>query len=358
MCEDSLYASVWQSPNVTNQHNNPCFSVSVLKAGKTDIEFITQKMATDPQAEKQSSTNTDEKETKNNNDKYEPGQLYVIGPKLSYDAVVIFLHGLGDTGSGWKQSFKYFSDQNQYIKFIFPTAPLMAVDIHGGGKSRAWHNITSLKIHDLEKNKFEKRDESYQYIKSLIDNETMNENNPIPLSRIILAGFSQGAAMALYTSLLYPFTYNKLGKKHEFKKENNNDESKNDDSVNKVFHNNHFGGLIMLSGYCPHLTIKESLDKMFDESKHDSKVKEVCRQMPIFMGHGNQDLIVDKAFGTRTFETVKTQLKYSNISWKEYDVPIFMNLGHGVNDAEINEVRKFILQKLPDPYASGYCQLL
>ena len=38
--------------------------------------------------------------------------------------------------------------------------------------------------------------------------------------------------------------------------------------------------------------------------------------------------------------------------------PIFMNLGHGVNDAEINEVRKFILQKLPDPYASGYCQLL
>jgi len=113
------------------------------------------------------------------------------------DAAVIWLHGLGADGHDFEPivpELKLRADAR--IRFIFPHAPAMPVTINGGYVMPAWYDIieTDLGIKHDEKGIAA----SAKAIELLIEQQQMHG---IPASRIVLAGFSQGAAMALHVGL-------------------------------------------------------------------------------------------------------------------------------------------------------------
>lgn len=116
------------------------------------------------------------------------------------DAVVIWLHGLGADGHDFAPIVPELhlpSDLN--IRFVFPHAPMQPVTINGGYVMRAWYDI---KAPNLQAEEDEQGIiQSQQHIVRLIEHEI---SQGIAANKIVLAGFSQGGAISLYTGLRYP----------------------------------------------------------------------------------------------------------------------------------------------------------
>ncbi len=85
------------------------------------------------------------------------------------------------------------------IRFIFPNAPIRPITVNGGMEMRGWYDIRSIAIN--EKEDAEGVKESARALAGLIEEQI---SLGIPSSRIILAGFSQGGAIALYQGLQHP----------------------------------------------------------------------------------------------------------------------------------------------------------
>ncbi|MGK0291253.1 MAG: phospholipase/carboxylesterase, partial [bacterium] len=160
-----------------------------------------------------------------------------INPKETPDSAVIWLHGLGADGYDFQPIVPELElPESLNTRFIFPHAQMRPVTINGGMSMRAWYDILDIQIDrviDLEHIQ-----ESSDQIQALIQREL---DAGIPANRIILAGFSQGGAVAIHTALRYEHT---------------------------------LAGLLALSTYMP---TSESLEK----EKHQANLA-----IPIMMGHG------------------------------------------------------------------------
>jgi phospholipase/carboxylesterase len=163
------------------------------------------------------------------------------GPKP--DAAVIWLHGLGDDGTGWSQVVGSLGlPRTLAVRFLFPHAPVMPVTINNGMAMRAWYDIRDTDLNsraDLAGVR-----QSQAHVEALIAREVQRGIAP---RRIVLAGFSQGGAIALYTALRHPVR---------------------------------LAGIVALSTYlidAPHLAAQAS---------------PANRDIPIFMAHGTQDQVV------------------------------------------------------------------
>jgi len=114
---------------------------------------------------------------------------------------VIFLHGLGADGFTLKVIFA--RPQFNKIRFILPHAPYQPVTINQGFELRAWYALYDLSL---------KKDEDALVMErsSLIIQKLIEEQISlgIPSEKIIIGGFSQGAAMSFYLGLKY---HKKLG---------------------------------------------------------------------------------------------------------------------------------------------------
>ena len=121
------------------------------------------------------------------------------GPNPAW--AVIWLHGLGADGTDFEPVVPELGlPDTPAVRFIFPHAPYQPVTCNGGYVMRAWYDIISLARDSRE------IDEagliaSRQRVRSLIAAE---EARGIPARRIILAGFSQGGAVAYLTGLTHP----------------------------------------------------------------------------------------------------------------------------------------------------------
>ncbi len=114
------------------------------------------------------------------------------------DAAVIWLHGLGADG----HDFEPIVDELELpraIRFVFPHAPVRPVTINGGQRMRAWYDISSLGPGGPEDEAGIRA--SAAEIGALIDRE---QSRGLESARIVLAGFSQGGAVALHTALREP----------------------------------------------------------------------------------------------------------------------------------------------------------
>ncbi len=159
------------------------------------------------------------------------------------DAAVIWLHGLGDDGTGWSQVVGSLGLPSALaVRFLFPHAPVMPVTINNGMAMRAWYDIREADLNsraDLAGVR-----QSQAHVEALIAHEVQRGIAP---RRIVLAGFSQGGAIALYTGLRHP---------------------------------ERLAGIVALSTYlidAPHLAAQAS---------------PANRDIPIFMAHGKQDQVV------------------------------------------------------------------
>lgn len=203
-------------------------------------------------------------------------------------ACVIWLHGLGADG----HDFAGISHQLQLpaslgVRFIFPHAPVRPVTLNNGFAMRAWYDIYSLdNLHHEDHSGIQV---SEQAIAQLIQQQ---QAAGISASRIILAGFSQGGAIALHTGLRYPAK---------------------------------LGGILGLSTYLPLLP---------DLSAQASASNQTT---PIFLAHGEYDDILPLALGEKTRDYL-SQAGYS-VEWHSYP------MAHQVCLPEIADISRW-LQKI------------
>lgn len=184
-----------------------------------------------------------------------------------HTATVIWLHGLGADGNDFVPIVPHLGlDADHGIKFIFPHAPMRPVTLNMGMTMRAWYDIKELSVEGRED--AEGMAESAQRVEGLIADE---QDGGIDTRMIVIAGFSQGGAVALHTALGYPAR---------------------------------LGGLIALSTYLP-------LRKQFAAHKHAANA-----DLPIFMAHGTHDPVVVHKFGTSSRDLL-AEHGYA-VNWQDY----------------------------------------
>ena len=123
-----------------------------------------------------------------------------IGPDSPCRGTVLWLHGLGADGHDLEHVVPPLGLPD--VRFVFPHAPSRPVTINGGSVMRAWYDILTWDAVPGREDPQHIR-ESSKHIAALIDREVARGHTP---ERIVLAGFSQGAAMALHVGLRYPQT--------------------------------------------------------------------------------------------------------------------------------------------------------
>jgi phospholipase/carboxylesterase len=123
-------------------------------------------------------------------------------PSTDVRASVIWLHGLGDTGDGWSMVDSELGVQDELgARFIFPHAPRRSVTINAGMVMPAWYDIRRLDARYFEDEDDEGIHESDSRMRAFVENEI---ERGVPVGKIVVAGFSQGGAIALQTGLRYP----------------------------------------------------------------------------------------------------------------------------------------------------------
>ena len=214
----------------------------------------------------------------------------IVKTAFNYDAVVIWMHGLGADGHDFEDVIPSLSlPENLKIKFIFPNAPIVPVTINNGYKMRAWYDIKTLDL--VVEPDIKGIRSSAELISTWVEREIGEEVAP---SRILLAGFSQGGVIALELGLRFP---KKLG------------------------------GIIALSTFSPTLSHLST-----EKSSANEKI-------PIFWGHGLEDNVVPFDYGKRSSDALKAQ-GYS-VDFHEYPL-----LPHSVSLPEIRDIGAFIIKAL------------
>jgi phospholipase/carboxylesterase len=205
------------------------------------------------------------------------------------DASIIWMHGLGDDGQGWSEVVTALRlPRALAVRFLFPHAPVMPVTINNGFRMRAWY--------DIRENDFNQRADlagvkrSQAQVEALIARE---KARGVTARRIVLAGFSQGGAIALYAGLR---------------------------------HAERLAGIVALSAY---LIAPETLA---------AEAGAMNRDVPIFMAHGTQDPVVQLrwADASRQFLVAAGY----DVEWHVYPMP------HSAVAEEIVAVGAFLARAL------------
>ncbi|MBL1142544.1 MAG: carboxylesterase [Proteobacteria bacterium] len=212
----------------------------------------------------------------------------IIEPRNEHKASVIWLHGLGADGHDFEAIVPELNlDPDLGIHFIFPNAPFHPVTINGGMVMRAWYDVKSPNLREMED--VESINASHELINHYIDAEI---ERGVPANKIILAGFSQGGAITLHTGLRRPEA---------------------------------LAGLLALSTYLP---VSDLLD---DEASSN-------RDIPIMMAHGIADPVIPVDQGRSSCQALKD--KGYSVEWHEY------MMQHAVCLEEINAIADWIRKVL------------
>jgi phospholipase/carboxylesterase len=205
------------------------------------------------------------------------------------NAAVIWLHGLGADGHDFEPMVPELVRRGERAwRFIFPHAAPRPVTINGGMTMRAWYDIRGVDRKAKEdETGFRETDLA---VRQLIDREVARG---IPANRIVLAGFSQGGAVCLYTAPRYP---------------------------------ERLAGVMVLSAYLP-------LANRLDAERAPANTG-----TPIFMAHGLADATLPIAMGTESRDLLKT-LGF-NIEWHQYP------MAHAVCPAEVADIRHYLFRVL------------
>ncbi len=216
-------------------------------------------------------------------------QRIILEPPSTPTASVIWLHGLGADGHDFEPivpELQLHADHG--IRFIFPHAPIRPITINGGMEMRAWYDISDQGL-DRQIDESGIRD-SAAAVKTLVDREI---KNGIKSHRIVVAGFSQGGVIALHLGLRYT---------------------------------HRLAGILALSTY---LSLPDTLEEEANPTQ---------QKLPIFIGHGTQDLMVPETKGRSSAQTLD-RAGYL-VEYKTYAMQ------HSVSPSEIQDVSDWLKQRL------------
>jgi phospholipase/carboxylesterase len=202
---------------------------------------------------------------------------------------IIWLHGLGADGNDFAPIVPELVGHDwPPLRFVFPHAPVRPVTINNGMAMRAWYDIRGLAIAD-------KQDEAgiRASIAQLDELITREATRGVPPEHVLLAGFSQGGAIAL---------------------------------AGGVRHASKVAGIIALSTYLP-LEAKTAVERSAANTG-----------LPIFFGHGSLDTVVPQALGVASRDAL-VRLGYQ-VDWHSYP------MAHQVSVEEIDDLRAWIGARL------------
>ena len=220
-----------------------------------------------------------------------------VEPRTAADASVILFHGLGADGHDFESIVPELRlaaspsvlPASPAVRFVFPHAPLRPVTINGGMRMRAWYDITGLDRRSIQDESGIR--ESARSADALVGRE---QQRGIAADRIVLAGFSQGGAIALFAGLRQPAR---------------------------------LAGILALSTYLP------LADTLAAEAHPASAAA------PIFLAHGTSDPVVPLALGEGSRAQL-VGLGY-DVDWHTYPMP------HSLCGPEVADIREWLLHVLP-----------
>lgn len=213
----------------------------------------------------------------------------IIEPNSKADACVIWLHGLGADGHDFVDVVPSLGlPSGHRIRFVFPHAPSMPITMNGGMVMPAWYDIGAIDLRAVQDEKGIKKSEIA--IKAMIEAQIQAG---IKSERIILAGFSQGGALALHTALRYPKP---------------------------------LAGVMVLSAYLP-------LQDLLMKEKHA-----VNAHIPLFMAHGFMDTVVSYWIGQQS--CTHLQAAGFEVDWHSYP------MAHTVSLSELHDIGVWIKNAL------------
>lgn len=209
-------------------------------------------------------------------------------------ASVIIMHGLGDSGDGWRflSDMLHKYEQFSEVNFIFPNAPVKPLTIAGGQMIPQWFDIFELA------NPNARQDEdgywkSVDYIKNIVENEV---NNGVSANKIIVGGFSQGASLSLGLAA----TYDKK-----------------------------LAGILCMSGF---FAMKQGIKNRLVDTNKD---------IEIFHGHGDADPMINIDYARMTSKYFKEELGFTNYKLHEYH-----GMAHSTCNEELTDIIQFLTKNL------------
>jgi phospholipase/carboxylesterase len=221
-----------------------------------------------------------------------PLEAVEVPPSLPARASVILMHGLGADGHDFEPLVPELRlAEAAAIRWVFPHAPVRPVTLNGGVRMRAWYDIAAIDRRAAEDETGIR--ESADGLRALIRRERARG---IPSERIVLAGFSQGGAMALHTGL------------REAER---------------------LAGIVALSTYLP-------LARTLEAEAHPANAA-----VSIFMAHGMFDPIVPLPLGEGSRDRLRS--RGYEVDWRTYPT------AHAVCAEEVADLRRWLLRVLPLP---------
>ncbi|HEY7514911.1 MAG TPA: alpha/beta fold hydrolase [Vicinamibacteria bacterium] len=213
-----------------------------------------------------------------------------IEPPRPADAAVVLLHGLGADGHDFESLVPELRlPSSPAIRWVFPHAPVQAVTLNGGMRMRAWYDILGLDRRAAQDERGIRA--SAETAAALLRRES---ERGIRSERLVLAGFSQGGAIALFAGLRYP---------------------------------QRLAGILALSTYLP-------LDASLAAEAHPANAA-----VPVFQAHGRFDAVVPPALGEGTRDLLAG--RGYDLDWRTYPMP------HSLCAEEVADVRAWLLRVLP-----------
>ena len=204
------------------------------------------------------------------------------------DAAVIWLHGLGADAHDFEPVVPELRlPASKSVRFVFPNAPQRPVTINMGMRMPAWYDILQLGGGAEDEAGIR---ESQAALEKLV---AIQKQKGIPAHRIVLAGFSQGGAIALQTALRQP---------------------------------ERLAGVLALSTYLP-------LQAKLEKERHAMNA-----DLPVFMAHGSFDPMIPMPRAAQSRDALQA-LGYP-VEWREYPMP------HSVCPEEIGDIAEFLLKVL------------
>lgn len=198
---------------------------------------------------------------------------------------VLWLHGLGADGHDFVPIVPELNlPTNLPLRFVFPHAPLRPVTMNNGYVMRAWFDISSVSL-DMKIDE-EGISQSVTMVNQWIQDELQRG---IPANKIVLAGFSQGAVIALHAGLRY---------------------SKS------------LGGILALSGALP------AAEKLLLEKNPANT------STPVFIAHGTEDTVIPIMLGQASAQFL--EMNGYPMTWRSYPMP------HSICSEEVQDIAKWL----------------
>ncbi|TIA91219.1 hypothetical protein E3P81_02127 [Wallemia ichthyophaga] len=224
----------------------------------------------------------------------------IVPATAKQTASLIFVHGLGDSGYGWKPVAELLSKSLPHVKFILPHAPSQPVTVNGGMSMPSWFDLTSLTLEgtDDEDGLLKSASEINKLVTAEVD-------SGIPSHRVLVGGFSQGSCLAFLVGL---------------------------SSERKL------AGTVALSGWLP---LRHKIKSMLGPHH---------QHLPIFQAHGSDDPVVATKYADFTNSYIKSlgfkdvpvsQPQNGGISFTKYD-----GIGHGACQEELQDLAEWLVKVL------------